>query len=408
MINSTIIRNINEKLFIFSLFALPFKYEISSIAIFGVFTLSCYDVIKNKKNVFNTIKNSIIFFFAYFIIEILGLFYSENLSFGLKDVESKLFFVICPFIFLANRFEEKTLNKSYLLFIASTIITLIIHFLFGINYYIKYSSIPNHVNFAFLMHPAYYSIYLITSVLLTIKLKKENIIKNNILFFILLLLLSFGIVLSNSKSGTITYIIIFIYFIVNQIKKQRKNYLLYFMIVITFISVSILVVNKIKYTRFSELKSSSNFPIQKEYSGEYNSTQERVIIWRSAKQVIINNLFFGTGTGDTKDELKKEFKKVNFQNGIKKNYNYHNQYLQIIATFGVIFGGTILVFFFYSIFKELNNKNYFFIIFNMIIAFNLLFESMFESKAGIELIVLFYCCFLFSFEKNIVNHILIK
>ena len=402
MINSPIIKNINEKLFIFSLFALPFKYEISSVAIFSIFTMSCYDVIKNKTNIFNTINNSIIFFFAYFIIEILGLFYSENLSFGLKDIESKLFFVICPIIFMANRFEEKTLNKSYIFFIIGTILTLIIHFWFGIKYYHKYNALPNYVYFSFLMHPAYYSLYLITSVIITMKLKKENIIKYSWIYYTLIFILSLGILLTNSKSGTITYFLISIYLLINHIIKQNKIYVLF--ILISFTSVSIIVFNKIEITRFYELKTILNFPIKKKYNDEYNSTQGRIIIWRSVKEIMINNLILGTGTGDIKDELKKEFEKVNFRSGVKYNYNCHNQYLQILATFGVILGGVILILFFYSAFKELNNKNYLFATFSVITAFNMLFESILESKVGIEFVVIFSCCFIFRFKKIAVNH----
>ena len=105
------------------------------------------------------------------------------------------------------------------------------------------------------------------------------------------------------------------------------------------------------------------------------------------KEIILNKPFIGTGTGDIKDELKNEFIKIKFQNGIDNNYNCHNQFLQLIATFGFVLGLPILIIYGYSIYRGIKSKNFLFVLLNLFIIFNLLFESMLESKVGIEFFV---------------------
>jgi uncharacterized membrane protein YhaH (DUF805 family) len=103
--------------------------------------------------------------------------------------------------------------------------------------------------------------------------------------------------------------------------------------------------------------------------------------------VINNNLVFGTGTGDIKDELNNQYEKTNFIYGSDLKYNCHNQFLQIIATFGIIFGFPLIL----ILFKILHDtiKNMLFSGILLIFIINFLFESFLETKAGVETFVLF-------------------
>ncbi len=396
MIQNQSIIKINYKLLELSFFALPFRYEITSVCIFCMFFLSVFDLIKNKTNIFKKINLTILFLLLYFTIDLIGIIYSENKSFGFKDLESKLFFALAPVIFLSNNFSKITIIKSLKNFIFGTTIVLLIQYGFAFNYFIKYNSIPNYVNFSFYMHPTYYSLYQLFSVILLLKLK--NTFPKRWMYYFILLLLSIGIILTNSKAGTLSFLIFILIIIIRFLLKQKRIYLI--STLSALIIVSILVFQRLESSRFSELKTSFNFPYQTEYNSIYNSTQIRIIIWRSVREIIQNKPFFGTGTGDIKDELIYEFQKIKFQNGIDNNYNCHNQFLQIIATFGYVLGVPILVLYGYSIYRSIKTKNYLYIFLNLFISFNLLFESMLESKAGIEFFVLFNLI-LFALENKL-------
>jgi O-antigen ligase len=388
--NQSIIKT-NEFLVKLSFFCIAFRFEITSVCVFIMFVLSLYEIIKNKINIFKKLNFTILFFFLYFAVDLIGILYSENKSFGFKDLESKLFFLIVPIIFLSNKFKIEIIYKSLKYFIVGTSILLMIHYLQGFLYFLKFDSIPNYVYFSYHIHPTYFSIYLLISIILLLKLKNNLAISINWMYYFFLIMLSFGIILSNSKAGTLTFLIYLSIEIIKFLLKQKKIYLITSLSVLIFISI--IIFQKIENSRFSELKTSFNFPYQTEYNGVYNSTQIRIIIWRSVKEIIHNKPFFGTGTGDIKDELKNEFIKIKFQNGIENKYNCHNQYFQIIATFGYVLGLPILIMYGYSIYRGIKSKNLLFVLLNLIIIFNLVFESMLESKAGIEFIVIFFVCF---------------
>ena len=388
--NQSIIKT-NEFLVKLSFFCIAFRFEITSVCVFIMFVLSLYEIIKNKINIFKKLNFTILFFFLYFAVDLIGILYSENKSFGFKDLESKLFFLIVPIIFLTNKFRLEIIYKSLKYFIVGTSILLMIHYLQGFLYFLKFDSIPNYVYFSHHIHPTYFSLYLLISIILLLKLKNNLAISINWMYYFFLIMLSFGIILSNSKAGTLTFLIYLSIEIIKFLLKQKKIYFITSLSVLIFISI--IIFQKIENSRFSELKTSFNFPYQTEYNGVYNSTQIRIIIWRSVKEIIHNKPFFGTGTGDIKDELKNEFIKIKFQNGIENKYNCHNQYFQIIATFGYVLGLPILIMYGYSIYRGIKSKNLLFVLLNLIIIFNLVFESMLESKAGIEFIVIFFVCF---------------
>ena len=95
------------------------------------------------------------------------------------------------------------------------------------------------------------------------------------------------------------------------------------------------------------------------------------------------------GTGDSKDELLKEYEKQGMAGAIENKLNTHNEYYQVIVGIGVI--GFVL--FLLSIFIPLGfafkSNNVFYMFFILIIIFNFLSESMLETQAG----VMFYAFF---------------
>jgi O-antigen ligase len=123
----------------------------------------------------------------------------------------------------------------------------------------------------------------------------------------------------------------------------------------------------------------------------YGTIQGRLFIWKQAKQVIEKNPFFGVGTGDVRDELFDNYKNLNIRFQDEIRLNCHNQYLETYLACGS-FGCLFLIFFLLQpLFSR--NRNFLTTIFVLIIALNLLFESMFNRQAGVILFALFYQLF---------------
>jgi O-antigen ligase len=67
----------------------------------------------------------------------------------------------------------------------------------------------------------------------------------------------------------------------------------------------------------------------------WNSLTIRLAKWRCSSDVIVENPWFGVGTGDEVDELLKSYKRNNFLEGIRCRYNSHNQYLSVLIAVGL-------------------------------------------------------------------------
>ena len=130
------------------------------------------------------------------------------------------------------------------------------------------------------------------------------------------------------------------------------------------------------------------------------SSSSRLLIWQSSKSVLVENLAIGVGTGDIKDELIKQYKKVNFLHGVENENNCHNQYLQFFILFGIGGGLVFLVSLIYPTYISIKYSNTIYLYFIFLIAANMLVESMLETKAGVEFFALFNAILLNYIPKN--------
>ena len=122
---------------------------------------------------------------------------------------------------------------------------------------------------------------------------------------------------------------------------------------------------------------------------EVDGITARIILWKSALNLFKNNPVLGVGTGDIKDELMQEYLKFDFQEGVQKKFNCHNQYLQFAATLGIIGILVFLMIFVIPLKEAYQAKNIVVILFLMLVLGNVFFESMLETNAGL----LFFCFF---------------
>jgi O-antigen ligase len=99
----------------------------------------------------------------------------------------------------------------------------------------------------------------------------------------------------------------------------------------------------------------------------------------------------GCGTANFDDRLGKRLKDKGLDDYAELNYNPHNQFLQVAVEIGV-FGLLIFCSIFVCYFRMAKKYRFgalFWLTFNL--AFNCLFESMFQRQSGIVFYVLLFC-----------------
>ena len=157
--------------------------------------------------------------------------------------------------------------------------------------------------------------------------------------------------------------------------------------------------NKTIQSRYNEIIT---YTFQKMDQKEIrSSTLIRKKIWFSSLKLVKEKWITGYGTGLSKKVLQKQFKKDGYDYLIKKNYNSHNQYLQVFLDQG-IFGFLLLVFFtFGMLYASLKQKDFIYALFLVIMILNFMTESILETQSGVIFFAFFNTIFFFQwFNKK--------
>ncbi|MCD4745756.1 MAG: O-antigen ligase family protein [Bacteroidales bacterium] len=356
----------------------------------------------------NRYRFYILLFSSIYLIYLIGLIYSSNFQYAFFDIEVKLSLLIFPLIF--STIDDVFLTKrkiKYLFagFIAGCLVGTLVSFGNAIyNFYqsgslheFYYSRLP------FFHHPSYFAMYLNFSIALLI----YNLWKNYhdlsklkiVLFIILILYFQLFIILLSSKAGIISLIILLIVSVIYVFIKKSSfiiGFILMLFLSCIFIFLKVLPYPAQRLETAGKILQKSDTILKDTNEG----TGERILIWRSSLEIMKNNIFFGVGTGDVKDALIEKYNDNKIQLAIEKKLNAHNQYLQTFITLG-LFGFLVLaLILLLPLIYAIKQTDYIYIVFLIIMIFNLLVESMFETQAGV-IYYAFFNSFLFYISKTI-------
>ncbi len=389
-------------------FFLPFRNSISSVIGFLLFLNFFFDKQVNLKAKFKILlENKIaILSISLYFLHIIGLLYTSNFKYAGLDLEIKLPLLIIPFVLFAEKeLPKEAMEKVFRFFTFGNILAMVlclIHAIYRFN--IDHNSYVFFYNeLTYFMHPSYFSMYLGFNVILIIQsitalTKDKHVNKKKIsLLFILCTIFLIFITLLSSKAGILISGICFMIITIREIYKRKLHLLIYFTSILSIL-IFILLTNQNSTTtkRFAEVKNELITNKSKKSEEKKGSSDIRVEVWKATSQLIKNNYLFGVGTGDIKDELSKQYKKNNFKAGIELNYNCHNQYLQFTLISGILGGLILILILSLSFIYAYKSRNQILLLFVVLIALNMLMESMLETKAGVE----FYAFFLPFLLKN--------
>jgi O-antigen ligase len=386
------------------LVVLPYKELVVPILILNIVSYLLNESISKKLIQLKQNKH-IWFFILPFFIYLAGMIYSENQPFGWKDIELKLSLFIFPFLYASTTFPFHKFKKLLaLVFILSMTFSGLLSIIYGA---IVFKQLPTYEMLDLLLHPSYLAMYsnlALASCYFLFNRKDLSRMEKGLLqiaFFIL----SVTVLLSLSKTGLLTWILLIagmIFYNLIIIKKQYIGSLLLVLFGVALMITAYYTVPQVKnrfYYAFSALIDTKANDVDQSTT---ESTQVRMLIWQQSIEIIKENPLFGTGTGDIKDELYLKYEQSGMQGALDNKLNVHNQYLQIFATLGLL--GGILLFvsaFIWPFISAFKQKNKYYLAFLLIFSINILFESMLEKQDGVIFYAFFNALLFFHFQPEI-------
>jgi len=388
--------------FPFSSLEIPYTNFAPSLLAFSLLIWILGNVLENNfAYKFKQIRSNKAFFpfvicTGLYFLYVIGLLYSDNLSFGLDDIFLKLPMLLFPLIIFFTDLKLWTKKRVFnllKLFIAGNLIALIASIIHSWVLYLDYPFFRqfHYTNASWFHHPSYASMYycfsfaIIVYYLLNEKTKRWEKIAGSIA----IILFSAEIILLDSRAGILAfgcvlltyglYIILF------------KRHLLFKVLLIVLCATTALTgtykllpneINRIKLTVRDIDKETFS-------TSDPEKANVRILIWNATTKVAIKNLPFGVGTGDIKDELLKQYAEEGYNEPYEERHNAHCQYLQIFATLGIAGILLFLMIIILPFWIGYTKRNILYLIFGIIISVNLVVESMFEKQVGI----MFFCFF---------------
>jgi O-antigen ligase len=358
-------------------------------------------------------------FISIYIMYIIGMFYTQNVQHGLRDLETKFSLLLFPLLYTtsknANKIDVFKLLKFLAIgcFIAAVICLAYATYNFNLELYYRAHNIPldyyPYTSYFFssylslFLHTGYFSLYINLSIAFLIYEILFNSNKKKwykaIIIFVLFYLSVFNLMLL-SKIGTITMFLMFLFMLYIWARKKYSGVkvLLFIVSIVMLISVLFISMPNVRYN-FENAVETALSKNEKELDAEDGSAS-RLLAWKTATHLIQQHLLTGVGTGDVKQTLTEEYKKKGNWHAYEIQLNSHNQFLQTTLAIGVL-GLLCLLFFVFINFKNaIKNKNILHLIFITAVCLQFVVEASLETQAGVIFIAFFNSAFNFIFTNS--------
>lgn len=136
--------------------------------------------------------------------------------------------------------------------------------------------------------------------------------------------------------------------------------------------------------------------------GDYNghSLIMRLEYWKTGLDIFMNHQLIGVGTGDIKIAYEKQYELQSSKLTKQYRLRAHNQFITVIATFGLI--GLIIFFWFlvYPLYKTNGHNSFLYLVFFIIITTSMLTEDTLDTQVGITFFAFFNSLFLLNHCKS--------
>jgi len=343
---------IYQYLIIAAFFLLPLTVSGNNLAIWlavllwffsGDYKDKFYKIKKNKLAL-----SSIVFF----LIHLLGLFWSENISWGLEIVRKMLpFFFVLPIFLTITRKDNVKFYISAFLLAISISETLSYLIWFGVIEPFKYAQL--HDPTPLMSHISYnpflaFAIYLVLNKLFSDEFLSQF---ERALYTFFTLTMSVNMFITGGRAGQVMFFAAIIIVMFQYFKNSQTKAILTSIALITFISYSAFTFSPLFKDRV--MKGVEN--VTKFEENKNTPIGQRVTFVINSYVLFIENPIIGVGTGD----FPEEYKRINKTNSpdVVATVQPHNMYLLVLAQLGIIGLISFLIIFYYQITIALSSQS---------------------------------------------------
>jgi O-antigen ligase len=336
-----------------------------------------------------------------------GFLSSDNTDEAIQSIVVKLTVFLYPPVLASIRFPELRTKRILQSLLSGLVLVGVFMLLRALYYHVNgntgrwtYQSLTEDI-----MHPSYISLLYVVGIMIcfhgillrAVPKNKKAIAVTLILFFTVM------VFLLSSKTGLISLVVAFLFYIGYAVVRFRRYYVagaaLVALIIAFFVSLNVFPAMEARLKAMLEVISSDK-PIDPA-NGESNSV--RLLIWSADLELIAEHPLTGVGTGDVQDALMQKYAEKGMTGAYEKKLNAHSQYYQTGIALGVP-GMIILIGILFAAFVWSVRRRYgFAALLTLLIAFNFLPESMLQVQAGTMFFGFFFSFILFAADPAVIS-----
>jgi O-antigen ligase len=333
---------------------------------------------------------------GFYLLHAAGMAYTSNYADGWFDLQVKLSILLLPPVILSSGFTAQQVWNVLLVFILGCLVSGLA--CMGNAWYIfQDTGNPDaffYTSLSVFAHPGYYAMYICLAVLVLAVVVSENItdtgwMRHKHTLGLITLLLMLLVAMLSSKTGLIGLFVILLIVLVRLI--QRHDYFKSASLLVLMLGFFAVFVNFLPSAaaRFKSVEKVMSLGGDSTNT-TFESTGVRVMVWKSALEIIREHYLTGTGTGDVRDSLVKKYSERQNPDAVSKKLNAHNEFLHVTIALGfagfLLLAASLLIPFVQSI----RTGDTILFSFVLLLGINFLTEAMLETQAG----VVFYSFFL--------------
>ncbi|MBR4301462.1 MAG: O-antigen ligase family protein [Bacteroidales bacterium] len=339
-------------------------------------------------------KKLYLFFATTYIMYAISMLYTSNVSDGWQNMEKKLSFIIFPLFFFVSDMtylSSKRIKALFYAFLSGLLLFIVSNMLWAIYDFIVLDAPIRRflgweitkINY---IHHTYIAMYACFGIIYSFVELFDNHLKSKgkIAFLLSTLVLStLFVILVESRAGILCMFLLFacLFAWLFFVKKKR----MITMCVGTALAVLLVIFFLLFPSGLNRIIKTQQDLVDTEHKEDI-----RITLLKAGLSVAKENCMFGVGVGDRCDVLIKYYEDNNLECG---DLNSHNQFVDTTISIGMLGLLLLLGYFVVPIVLFAINKRWdvVMLLFLFSIAFNAVFEAVFETQTGILYFNFIFC-----------------
>lgn len=384
-------------------FTLPFPIPVNNIAI--VFLLLTWILQSSWQQKASNLRDNKhgYWIFVLFAVYSFSMVYSVSLVEGLQRLETKLSLIGISLVIFSSTLSKEEIKSIFLFFVCSNLLVGIGLILMASVRFINsgngnvffYHELTSPIG----LHAIYFANYLCFGIFILI-FNSEDKLKLHAK--VLLILLSLLLIAMLSALLVIGFLILAFVVAVSVYLSTRTNLFRTIFTSISFLAVLGFLLLLVPRTREKILQINRFDYRMDDPDYEWNTVTLRLAIWQCALPIAKDEPIFGVGVGDENIALQASYLKFNFKEGIRCNYNTHNQYFSTCIATGIIGLFVLLGMIIMPMLGAFRQQNWLLFSFLSLISISFLTENILSVQKGVVFFSFFYSLLLkkISYRQN--------